>query len=530
MEVGDGSTERPLTARVIERAVVYPTIRVASHPGQLLMGVYDEQHRYVEGTVLDRRSGERGAPVPPDLFPQVDDATDPAAIYLGPLYFHYGHFLLESLARLWYAARHPELPIVWAGSHTWQGYELRPFQREILDLLGLTNATRIIADPTRYETLHVPEVGYRYDDWFHPEHAAFLARYAGPAQVPGHRMWLSRRKVDNDARDLHSAPTEARLAHAGWTIAHPESLTVRQQLDLFGRAEVVAGEEGSAFHTLMLLRSVAGKKLQILRRFGPEHGNLRTIGEARGVDQTFHTPQQERVLKADGRVVSKLNPNSAEILDILGVPVPPAPVRVPSRTEEVLDEIVARYAPQRLLVVGASDPHLVLASTAATRVAVSPRFDVDIRSCADSGVQFYELGLEQYADVFHEDREPFDLIRLTGPDLPAVMGSFRVSQRLAGPGTIWLLGCGDLAARAGLAIRTLHPGFAVRRVFIDRRIAYVAWRLPDEPAGVGAIARLSGSELRTRLRLVPPVRLPRPEGKPARRSIRVLLARALPLP
>src|SRR5918997_3586890 len=163
-----------LAVRLIKNSVVYPTIRVASHPGKLLMGVYDENEEYVEDTVLNRRSGEQGAPVPRDLFPVVTDADTPEAIYAGPLYFHFGHFLLESLARAWYAARHPDLPLVWSGQYNWQETPLRPWQREILEVLELRNPTRIIADPTRFEVLHVPDIGYRYDDRFHPEHAEFL--------------------------------------------------------------------------------------------------------------------------------------------------------------------------------------------------------------------------------------------------------------------------------------------------------------------------------------------------------------------
>ena len=110
-----------LSARLIKNTVVYPTIRVASHPGKLLMGVYDKDGNYVDDTALNRRSGEQGAPVPRDLFPVAADADAPEAIYAGTLYFHFGHFLLESLARAWYAHRYPDVPFVWAGQHTWQG-------------------------------------------------------------------------------------------------------------------------------------------------------------------------------------------------------------------------------------------------------------------------------------------------------------------------------------------------------------------------------------------------------------------------
>ena len=314
-----------LAVRLIKNSVVYPTIRVASHPGKLLMGVYDEDAEYVEDTVLDRRSGEQGAPVPRDLFPVVTDSDAPEAIYAGPLYYHFGHFLLESLARAWYTHQHPDVPFVWAGAHTWQGFELRRWQLEILDILEITNPTRIIADPARFEVLHVPDIGYRYDDRFHPEHAEFLGRYQGPAQVRHRRLWLSRSKTGGKVRDLNSEPTERRLAHAGWVIAHPETLTVREQLDHLARAEVVAGEEGSAFHALMLLKDVSAKKFHIIRRHGPEHPNMHTIGDARQVDQSFHSLEPGAGPEAEGRVVSKLTPSSSEVLDILDVPVPAAP-------------------------------------------------------------------------------------------------------------------------------------------------------------------------------------------------------------
>ena len=110
-----------LAVRLIKNSVVYPTIRVASHPGKLLMGVYDDNDEYVEDTALNRRAGEQGEPMPRDLFPQVTDSDAPEAIYAGTLYYHFGHFLLESLARAWYANQHPDLPFVWAGQQTGRG-------------------------------------------------------------------------------------------------------------------------------------------------------------------------------------------------------------------------------------------------------------------------------------------------------------------------------------------------------------------------------------------------------------------------
>jgi hypothetical protein len=499
-----------LSVRLIKNSVVYPTIRVASHPGKLLMGVYDEDDNYVDDTALNRRSGEQGAPVPRDLFPVAADSDAPEAIYAGTLYFHFGHFLLESLARAWYAHQYPDVPFVWAGAHTWQGVELKPWQSEILDILMIKNPTRIIADPARFELLHIPDIGYRYDDRFHPEHAEFLGRYEGPAQVPGHRLWLSRSKIGSDVRDLNSAPTERRLATAGWTIAHPETLSIREQLDHLGRAEIVAGEEGSAFHILILLKDVASKKFHILRRHGHEHGNMHTIGDARQVDQSFYSLERQLLLRAQGRVVSKISPNSSEILDILDVPVPTArDAAEASANDTVLERVLANFEPRRFLDVGASSPHLVVGSTAQTRVAVSPRFDFDPRTYAELGIDFYELRLRQYAYLFHEDHGRFDVIRITGSEFEEVMASFRVSKRLAHERTTWILGSGDFAARTALAIRMTHPGFTARRLFVQRTSVYVAQRVLGEPADDAGVGTLSAAEVKRRIRWLPPATLRR---------------------
>ena len=499
-----------LSVRLIKNSVVYPTIRVASQPGKLLMGVYDEDDNYVDDTALNRRSGEQGAPVPRDLFPVAADSDAPEAIYAGTLYFHFGHFLLESLARAWYAHQYPDVPFVWAGAHTWQGVELKPWQSEILDILMIKNPTRIIADPARFELLHIPDIGYRYDDRFHPEHAEFLGRYEGPAQVPGHRLWLSRSMIGSDVRDLNSAPAERRLAGAGWTITHPETLSIREQLDHLGRAEIVAGEEGSAFHILILLKDVASKKFHILRRHGHEHGNMHTIGDARQVDQSFYSLERQLLLRAQGRVVSKISPNSSEILDILDVPVPTArDAAEASANDTVLERVLANFEPRRFLDVGASSPHLVVGSTAPTRVAVSSRFDFDPRTYAELGINFYELRLRQYAYLFHEDHGRFDVIRITGLEFEEVMASFRVSKRLAHERTTWILGSGDFAARTALAIRMTHPGFTARRLFVQRTSVYVAQRVLGEPADDAGVGTLSAAEVKRRIRWLPPATLRR---------------------
>ena len=506
----------PLSARVLDDSTVYPTIRVESHPNRLLMGVFDSAGDYVPDSGLDRSGGlEIGAPIPRDLFPDVTDSEAPEAIYAGTFYHHFGHFLLESLARVWYARQHPELPLVWAGSHRWESPGLRPWEREILDVLGLANPTMILNRPMRFRRLHVPDIGYRYPDRFHPEHAAFLARYDDTPQVPGERLWLSRGGVESDARDVSAGPTERRLAAAGWTVVRPESLTIHEQLEHLSRAEVVAGEEGSAFHTLILLKDISKKRFEIFRRRGPEHPNMTTIGDARDVDQTFHTLENERVVSAAGRVVSKVNPNSSEILDILEVPVPPPP-GVPAG-QEAVRRAVMTFAPAELLDVGSSTSELATVPAKA-RVAVSRHFDFDPRSLAAEGSEFYELDLRQYATSFRPKGRRFDVIRLTGVDFEEVMAAFEASKRLGRVGAAWVLGSGELAARVALAIHLTHPGFTSSRLDVAGETVFVARRIPGAPMYEVGVGRMPDDEVAERADALP-VTFPRPTMTTRARSV-----------
>ena len=237
---------------------------------------------------------------------------------------------------------------------------------------------------------------------------------------------------------------------------------------------------------------------------------MHTIGDARQVDQSFYSLEREWVLRAEGRVVSKLTPNSSEILDILevGVPAPSDPATAPP-DDAILERVLANFEPRSFLDVGARTPHLVVGSTAPTRVAVSQSFEFDPRSFAASGIAFYELGLTRYANLYHQDRGQFDVIRITGSEFERLMAAFRVSRRVAHNGTTWILGSGDLAARAALAIRMTYPGFTARRLFVQRRTVYVAQRVPGEPSNEAGVRKLSAEEVDKRIRWIRPASLRR---------------------
>jgi hypothetical protein len=398
---------------------------------------------------------------------QVDaSAAVPEGIYCGPLYHHFGHFLVESLARIWYARQHPDVPLIWAGASTWtKGVTLRAWQADILDILGVTNPRRIATEPTPVDRLHMPDIGYRYDDWLHPQHAEVLAAYHGPGQDDSVKLWLSRSRLTTDARNLNAVAVERRLEVAGWTISYPEQRTVREQLADLARASVIAGEEGSAFHALLLLADVHDKKLHIFRRRGGEHRNMRTIGEARGLDQDFHSLRNEVVIKGTGRYVTKMSANASEVLDILGVPVPDdAPAATNAGAATVVNRVAQEFAASTYLEVGVQEGTAVPLVTLSRCAAVAERFPFDPRAYETERCRLIELPFEQYLACF-DDRGRYDIIRLAAPTLVAGLRAMIGSQALAHWDSVWLVDLpqdGELSDLALLLMRDAVPSLVWR--------------------------------------------------------------------
>lgn len=201
--------------------------------------------------------------------------------YGGILYPHYGHFLLESLSRL-YAYQQGQGLLTWSSVQT----GLKKYQDEILSLLlpGPRNI-KIISNVAFCECLIVHKRGYVITDSFSQEHCHFLAEagkkiYRRDSSVG--RVWLSRRGYRSIEGEML---LEERLAKGGWKIVEVQKMSISEQLNIFMNATAVAGVKGSCFHTA-ILSPIANIPKVMLERFHREDAgvmdNYELIDQARG--------------------------------------------------------------------------------------------------------------------------------------------------------------------------------------------------------------------------------------------------------
>ncbi len=238
-----------------------------------------------EGTVLPEMRLHRFAMSSHDPLPPAQGSIgllDAECVYGGVAQAHFGHFLLEGLARIWAIARlPPRLPVLWHG-------ELRAaWQRELLSIAGLDPARCVpIQQPLRVGALLLPVSGFVIGRSFDTWQREALALHPASARPLGPPLWLSRAGLTPAARRVEGeAEVEAILAAAGWRILAPERHPVSEQLEALAHAPVVAGVDGSAFHLLILLKGFAGRVVMVGRRpiAGSISRNHRIILDAQGV-------------------------------------------------------------------------------------------------------------------------------------------------------------------------------------------------------------------------------------------------------
>ena len=188
---------------------------------------------------------------------------------------HFGHFLVESTARLW-ALDHigikPDsilyLPYRGAHSATQKAIEA---QQPIFDLLGIDTPVRAHAGVLRVEELYVPELGFGWLDRYagSPAYRQFMCGRLGQAAAAegGEKLYISRAKLAaHRGGILGETVIEENLARAGFEIFHPERHPIAVQIARYKAAKLVVALDGSALHLAAYVLPTDAKVAMILRR------------------------------------------------------------------------------------------------------------------------------------------------------------------------------------------------------------------------------------------------------------------------
>lgn len=186
---------------------------------------------------------------------------DEAVIYLGWCqHHHYGHFLLETLARAWYTLiGDPSLRVVML-PHVRQAFS--PMIWRMLELLDIPEErVLLVTEPTRFSRIYVPDVAYELLGSAHEEairpFAQMTERVLGGAarDVSSQPVYLSQGGIpDQGKAAVGERDLEAALRERGYRIVYPEMLTIDDQIRVFNEHTDYVGIYGAPCHSVLFSR------------------------------------------------------------------------------------------------------------------------------------------------------------------------------------------------------------------------------------------------------------------------------------
>lgn len=236
------------------------------------MGVFDDKGRYIHEAVL-----WRGRPlmVEPEV-PTLADDLPGRWIWAGVLLNHFGHFLTESLGRLWalQAVKGKVDGLLFVPKRDGQEdggvVEMQQFHRLFFALTKIDLPIRILTRPTRVELLEVPGQGFGIGPMaagtssFRAFMAEHFARDVAP--VGGEQLYISRSGLSaRRGGILGEERLELLLEQEGYEIYHPQKHSLVDQVARYKSARQIIALDGSALH-LVAFTGVRDQQVAVIKR------------------------------------------------------------------------------------------------------------------------------------------------------------------------------------------------------------------------------------------------------------------------
>lgn len=199
-------------------------------------------------------------------------------VFGGIFYGHFGHFIVESLSRIWAldAIGQPVDGMIFTPKTPRVTEYHVEIYRKLLDAFGVTIPIEIAKGVVRVEELYVPQQGFGMYDLIggSREFRDYINSHAGKTVEPvgPERLYVSRSRLGPGRGSiLGEYRIEELLAEEGYEIFHPQQATQLEQIARYRAARQVIGADCSPLHLLGYVGD-AGQNVGILTRRSMEIG------------------------------------------------------------------------------------------------------------------------------------------------------------------------------------------------------------------------------------------------------------------
>ena len=275
-------SDKELKAPKYENAVLLP-IRSRNDGSIWYMGgVLDADGNYIEETSLKGEIKYNDYKIENDL-PYIDEDV----VYIGLYWNHYGHFIIEQVARLWYYIQNRDKNLKLCYSMA-NNEPLPQYIEQFFKLLGITDKNSLrVSEPTKFKSITIPEMSVSASGWYTKEYQLIYDTIReNIVPVYNDKIYLSRTHLKKCKEyEFGEWYIEKLFASNGYKIIHPEELSFIGQLSIIKGAKTIACISGSLLHQMLFAKE--GTKLIILQQFEEINSAQRPVNEMRKLKVTY---------------------------------------------------------------------------------------------------------------------------------------------------------------------------------------------------------------------------------------------------
>lgn len=247
-------------------------------------GVIDENGKYVglsaEKFVFGKYDIE---------LPVIRDET---VCYCGYLMHQWGHFLLDSLTRVWYCLEHDnEIEKYVFFTEENNEVQLSGNYVELFKLLGIWDKVEFINKPVRFSKVIIPERGFVGGKYFAKIFLSVFDNISAKAKVDESwekydKIYFTRNQYKKSLNaDIGFEMLDDYFQKNGFQLIAPERLTLSQLIYIIRHAKVVASGSGSVSHNMLFANH--NQKLLLLEKTVLNNDYQVGVNVARDLDVTY---------------------------------------------------------------------------------------------------------------------------------------------------------------------------------------------------------------------------------------------------
>lgn len=232
-------------------------------------GVFDKDYNFVKSSLQMRKNNGQFIPeFSHDNIPYVDSDV----IFIGNVYPHFGHFLLEHMNRLYALLddKYKNRKVVLINNYNIP--KVPEYMINLIKFMGVKSKDIIILNQTtRFKSVCVPSQSFNTRIYSSKSFAETFDKIAEniPDTEIYDKIYVSRAALDMRHKVFGEEKVQKVFEKNGFKVIYPETLPLKEQISLIKNCRVLAGCAGTALHLALFMKK-GGRVIQIKRNRLPK--------------------------------------------------------------------------------------------------------------------------------------------------------------------------------------------------------------------------------------------------------------------